>query len=61
MARKSASTKTVETLRHTEDKRKNIPTAEHQSVLQKEQEAPRTVKYPPQHRPRPAARLARQG
>ena len=46
MARKSASTKTVETLRHTEDKRKNIPTAEHRSFLQKEQEAPRTVKYP---------------
>jgi adenine-specific DNA-methyltransferase len=46
MARKSASTKTVETLRHTEDKRKNIPTAEHRSFLQKEQEAPRTLKYP---------------
>jgi adenine-specific DNA-methyltransferase len=46
MARKSASTKTVETLRHTEDKRKNIPTAEHRSVLQKEQEAPRAVTYP---------------
>ena len=45
MARKSASTKTVETLRHTEDKRKNIPTAEHRSFLQKEQEAPCT-KYP---------------
>ncbi|MGH8564510.1 MAG: hypothetical protein ACREXW_10655 [Gammaproteobacteria bacterium] len=45
MARKTAGTKTVETLRHTEDKRKNIPTAEHRSVLQ-EQEAPRTVKYP---------------
>jgi adenine-specific DNA-methyltransferase len=36
---------TVETLRHTGDKRKNIPTAEHQSVIQKEQAAPRTVKY----------------
>lgn len=46
MARKPAASKRVEALRHTEDKRKNIPTAEHQSVLQKEQEAPRPVKYP---------------
>ena len=46
MARKTGNTKTVETLKHDEARRKNIPTAEHQSVLQKEQEAPRTVKYP---------------
>jgi len=45
MAKKTTS-KTVETLKHDEDKRKNIPTAEYQSVLQKEQESPRTVKYP---------------
>ncbi|MBF6567725.1 MAG: site-specific DNA-methyltransferase [Candidatus Binataceae bacterium] len=45
MAKKS-NTKTVETLKHDEAKRKNIPTAEYQSVLQKEQEKPRTVKYP---------------
>ena len=38
--------KSVETLKHEDAKRKNIPTAEHQSVLQKEQEAPRTVRYP---------------
>lgn len=38
--------KSVETLKHDEAKRKNIPTAEFQSVLQKEQEAPRKVKYP---------------
>ena len=37
---------TVETLRHTEDKRKNIPTAEHQSVLEREQKQPRTLRYP---------------
>ncbi|MCX6995501.1 MAG: hypothetical protein NTV49_00060 [Kiritimatiellaeota bacterium] len=43
MAKKPHSTKTVETLKHDADKRKNIPTAEHQSVLQKEQEAPRSV------------------
>ncbi|MGQ0595090.1 MAG: site-specific DNA-methyltransferase [Gammaproteobacteria bacterium] len=46
MANKPKAQKSVETLRHREDKRKNIPTAEHQSVLEKEHEAPRTVKYP---------------
>jgi adenine-specific DNA-methyltransferase len=45
MAKKS-TTKTVVTLKHDEAKRKNIPTAEYQSVLQKEQGAPRMVKYP---------------
>ncbi|MFL6601889.1 MAG: site-specific DNA-methyltransferase [Steroidobacteraceae bacterium] len=43
---KVTGSKTVETLTHEEAKRKNIPTAEYQSVMQKEQEAPRTVKYP---------------
>src|SRR5215467_12803809 len=38
--------KKVETLKHDEAKRKNIPTAEFQSVLQKEQQAPREVRYP---------------
>ena len=33
-------------LKHDEAKRRNIPTAEYQSVLQKEQEAPHKVKYP---------------
>jgi adenine-specific DNA-methyltransferase len=46
MAKKPPTLKSVETLKHDADKRKNIPTAEHQSVIQKEQEAPRTVKYP---------------
>src|SRR5688500_13761926 len=46
MAKKVSTPKTVETLKHEDAKRKNIPTAEHQSVLQKEQEAPRKVKYP---------------
>ena len=46
MAKKIATPKTVETLKHDEAKRKNIPTAEHQSVIEKAQEAPRTVKYP---------------
>ena len=38
--------KTVEIIRHTGDKRKNIPSAEHQSVLEKTEAAPRPVKYP---------------
>ena len=40
MAKKQPTAKTVETLKHDEAKRKNIPTAEYQSVLQKaEQES----------------------
>src|SRR5437588_2173762 len=48
MARAAAKikpTKSVETLIHDESKRKNIPTAEYQSVLQKEQESPKTARY----------------
>ncbi len=48
MARATAkikSKKSVETLIHDESKRKNIPTAEYQSVLQKEQESPKTARY----------------
>jgi adenine-specific DNA-methyltransferase len=41
-----SSTKTIEALTHDEAKRKNIPTAEYQSVLQKEEEKPKTLKYP---------------
>ena len=47
MAKKTASRRrSVETLTHDEAKRKNIPTAEYQSVVEKEQDAPRTLKYP---------------
>jgi len=48
MAKKSTAkiTKTVESIKHDADKRKNIPTAEYQSVLQKEEEKPKTLKYP---------------
>lgn len=38
--------KNVEALRHPADKRRNIPTAEHQSVLEPEQAAPKEVRYP---------------
>src|SRR5450755_4496413 len=45
MAKKPAAKKTVETLKHDEDKRKNIPTAEFQSVVQQEQQHPVRVAY----------------
>src|SRR5512135_1068322 len=44
MAKKSAS-KTVETLKHAA-KRKNIPTAEFQSVLKPEEQKPAELRYP---------------
>jgi len=46
MASKTAARKSVETLKHNEAKRKNIPTAEYQSVLEKEQQDPKKVYYP---------------
>ncbi|MDZ4341217.1 MAG: site-specific DNA-methyltransferase, partial [Candidatus Binatia bacterium] len=49
MAKKSqlkSSAKQIESLTHNEAKRKNIPTAEYQSVIQKEEEKPKTIKYP---------------
>jgi len=44
MAKKS-TTKTVTALKHEEATRKNIPTAEYQSVLQKEEQSPVRVAY----------------
>ena len=46
MAKPPATLKSVETLKHDADKRKNIPTAEHQSVIAQDDAAPRAVKYP---------------
>jgi adenine-specific DNA-methyltransferase len=46
MAKKPAAKKSVEALKHDEAKRKNIPTAEFQSVLEKEQQNPRKIRYP---------------
>jgi adenine-specific DNA-methyltransferase len=46
MAKKLATPKTVESLKHDEAKRKNIPTAEYQSMIEKEQEHPTTIRYP---------------
>jgi adenine-specific DNA-methyltransferase len=46
MAKKLVAQKSVEALRHDEAKRKNIPTAEFQSVLEKEQQDPKKRRYP---------------
>ena len=40
MTRKKTTRKSVEALTHEEAVRKNIPTAEYQSVMQKEQQSP---------------------
>jgi adenine-specific DNA-methyltransferase len=46
MAKKSPTLKSVETLKHDEAKRRNIPTAEFQSVIEQEQQSPKTLRYP---------------
>ena len=46
MARQPSAPKTVETLKHDDAKRKNIPTAEHQSVVEEAQKNPKTLRYP---------------
>ena len=43
---KPSASKTVETIKHDDEKRRNIPTAEYQSLLQKEEEKPRQLRYP---------------
>src|SRR5437773_12392385 len=45
MAKKPVTSKTVEALKHAEARRKNIPTAEYQSVLQKNEQDPVRVPY----------------
>src|SRR6202049_4540162 len=45
MAKKPVTGKTVETLTHDADKRKNIPTAEFQSVAKEEEQHPVRVAY----------------
>jgi adenine-specific DNA-methyltransferase len=45
MAKNPAAQKSVEALKHDEAKRKNIPTAEFQSVLEKEQQDPKKLRY----------------
>ena len=45
MPKNPPTPKSVETLKHDEAKRKNIPTAEHQSVLKQDDSAPHKVRY----------------
>ncbi len=44
--RTAGTGKSVETLTHTTDKRKNIPTAEYQSVMKPEEQEARKLRYP---------------
>ena len=46
MAKKQATSKTVEALKHDEATRKNIPTAEYQSVMAKDEQNPVRVALP---------------
>jgi adenine-specific DNA-methyltransferase len=46
MAKKPPTIKTIDTIKHDGATRKNIPTAEYQSVLQKEEQSPKQVRYP---------------
>jgi adenine-specific DNA-methyltransferase len=46
MAKKPTTLKSVEAIKHDEAKRKNIPSAEHQSVLEESQKTPKTIRYP---------------
>ena len=50
MSKKPATSKSIESLKHEEDKRKNIPTAEFQSVLK--EEAQNLVRVAYEHRNR---------
>ena len=43
---KPSDPKTVATLKHDDAKRRNIPTAEYQSMLENEQQRPKEVRYP---------------
>jgi adenine-specific DNA-methyltransferase len=45
MAKKTTS-KSIATIRHEADKRRNIPTAEFQSVMQAEEQKPKELRYP---------------
>ena len=46
MTKKPSTAKSVETLKHDADKRKNIPTAEFQSVLKPDEQKPVKMRYP---------------
>ncbi len=59
--RSTRQPKRVESFRHDEAKRPNLPSAEHQSVMSEDEQTPLRVAVERRNpRPRPAARLARQ-
>jgi len=45
MAKKKATPKSIKSLTHNEASRKNIPTAEYQSVMRKDEQDPIRVAY----------------
>jgi len=49
-SKKLPTSKTIEALKHSEAKRKNIPTAEYQSVLQKNEQDPVRLAYERRYR-----------
>ena len=61
LRRTPATPRTIEALRHEEAKRRNIPSAEYQSLLDAASESPVQVARAAQPRPRPAARVAGEG
>ena len=46
MAKKPTAAKSVETLKHDEDKRKNIPTQELRGFVEDQEQQPKKVLYP---------------
>ena len=46
MAKQPTTNKNVDAIKHDDAKRKNIPTAEYQSVLDENQKTPKQVRYP---------------
>ncbi len=61
MAKRRSTRKAVETITHDEAKRKNIPSAEYQSVLRPDDASPLAGEVSTEHRPRPPTRLAWEG
>ncbi len=56
--KKTPATKTVDAIKHEEATRKNIPTAEYQSVMNTEDQNPIKVAFERQQRLRPATGVA---
>ena len=61
MAKRSGTRKTIETITHGQSKRKNIPSAEHQSVLRPNHVRATASEVSTEHRSRPPTHLAWEG